>query len=353
MKEMLRMMGLSELQLFGSWFVVYLIYFFVLGLGAAAFLSALVFPNSSFVLMALIIFLYGLCAYAFCYCLTAFFWKARTAVMVISTLWPVLSIVKVFIDDPDELKPDAVFLIPPAAFSLIVDTIAFLESQNSGLTFAVAGSSIKGFKVNTGIVMIVIDILIYMLLGAYFERVIKQEYGSRLPWHFPITNVWRKFSKPSASARKDLLHEVQLTDAPTHHHDESNDPEKVEAVTFNDRERIVRIKSLRKVFGSGGIETVAVDGISLDMYEGEILCLLGHNGAGKTTTLSILSGMLEPQQAAHLLAIMIFAATWIQFARAWGSAPSTMHCTATSPLLSIFIFTVGSAASAEETLKQK
>ena len=39
---------------------------------------------------------------------------------------------------------------------------------------------------------------------------------------------------------------------------------------------------------------MAVDGISLDMYEGEILCLLGHNGAGKTTTLSILSGMLEP-----------------------------------------------------------
>ena len=30
------------------------------------------------------------------------------------------------------------------------------------------------------------------------------------------------------------------------------------------------------------------------MFEGEILCLLGHNGAGKTTTLSMLSGMLAP-----------------------------------------------------------
>ena len=168
MKEMLRMMGLSELQLFGSWFVVYLIYFFVLGLGAAAFLSALVF-QTQFRAHGLNYFLYGLCAYAFCYCLTAFFWKARTAVVVISTLWPVLSIVKVFIDDPDELKPDAVFLIPPTAFSLIVDTIAFLESQNSGLTFAVASSSIKGFQSEHGNCDDYIDILIYMLLGAYFE----------------------------------------------------------------------------------------------------------------------------------------------------------------------------------------
>ena len=61
---------------------------------------------------------------------------------------------------------------------------------------------------------------------ALILKVIKQEYGSRLPWHFPITNVWRKFSKPSASARKDLLHEVELTDAPKHHHDESNDQRK-------------------------------------------------------------------------------------------------------------------------------
>ena len=35
---------------------------------------------------------------------------------------------------------------------------------------------------------------------------------------------------------------------------------------------------------------VAVDGLSLNMYEGQITALLGHNGAGKTTTMSILTG---------------------------------------------------------------
>jgi ABC-2 type transport system ATP-binding protein len=40
--------------------------------------------------------------------------------------------------------------------------------------------------------------------------------------------------------------------------------------------------------------TVAVDGISFELHQGEILGLLGPNGAGKTTTISMLLGVLEP-----------------------------------------------------------
>ena len=36
---------------------------------------------------------------------------------------------------------------------------------------------------------------------------------------------------------------------------------------------------------------LAVDRLSLNMYEGQITALLGHNGAGKTTTISILTGI--------------------------------------------------------------
>jgi ABC-2 type transport system ATP-binding protein len=39
---------------------------------------------------------------------------------------------------------------------------------------------------------------------------------------------------------------------------------------------------------------VAVDGISLEVQEGEILGILGPNGAGKTTTLRMLTGFLPP-----------------------------------------------------------
>ena len=54
----------------------------------------------------------------------------------------------------------------------------------------------------------------------------------------------------------------------------------------------IKIQNLHKVFQSfGGLnKKVAVDGVTLDIYNGEITALLGHNGAGKTTTMSIITG---------------------------------------------------------------
>src|SRR5690242_16489183 len=39
---------------------------------------------------------------------------------------------------------------------------------------------------------------------------------------------------------------------------------------------------------------VAVDGLNLAIYPGEIYGFLGANGAGKTTTMKMLVGLLEP-----------------------------------------------------------
>ena len=50
----------------------------------------------------------------------------------------------------------------------------------------------------------------------------------------------------------------------------------------------ISIKNLVKRFG----DRVAVDGLSLDIAQGELVALLGMNGAGKTTTINILSGLL-------------------------------------------------------------
>jgi len=45
----------------------------------------------------------------------------------------------------------------------------------------------------------------------------------------------------------------------------------------------VAVKGLRKVYRHGN--KVAVDGLTINFYEGQITSFLGHNGAGKTTTM--------------------------------------------------------------------
>ena len=52
----------------------------------------------------------------------------------------------------------------------------------------------------------------------------------------------------------------------------------------------IKIENLVKRFG----DVTALDGLSLEIEEGEIFGLLGPNGAGKSTTINILSGILDP-----------------------------------------------------------
>jgi len=54
-------------------------------------------------------------------------------------------------------------------------------------------------------------------------------------------------------------------------------------------EIIIQVKNLVKKYD----ELTAVDGISFDVYKGEIFGLLGPNGAGKTTTLEIMETLRE------------------------------------------------------------
>ena len=52
----------------------------------------------------------------------------------------------------------------------------------------------------------------------------------------------------------------------------------------------VRLIGIRRTFG----EVVALDGVSLDLEDGEFFCLLGPSGSGKTTCLRLIAGFDRP-----------------------------------------------------------
>jgi ABC-2 type transport system ATP-binding protein len=57
-----------------------------------------------------------------------------------------------------------------------------------------------------------------------------------------------------------------------------------------EHELALQVDGLRVSYGP----KIAVDGVSLDITEGEIFGLLGPNGAGKTSTLSAIEGLVKP-----------------------------------------------------------
>jgi len=56
----------------------------------------------------------------------------------------------------------------------------------------------------------------------------------------------------------------------------------------------IQATGIGKWFGEGDARTVALRGVSLDAYFGEMLYIVGPSGSGKTTMLSVLSGVLRP-----------------------------------------------------------
>ncbi|MFQ5901563.1 MAG: ATP-binding cassette domain-containing protein [Thermodesulfobacteriota bacterium] len=59
---------------------------------------------------------------------------------------------------------------------------------------------------------------------------------------------------------------------------------------------MIRTESLTKIFKVGfrGRRVTAINGLDLEVHEGDIFGFLGPNGAGKTTTLKLLMGLIYP-----------------------------------------------------------
>src|SRR6516162_3337022 len=55
---------------------------------------------------------------------------------------------------------------------------------------------------------------------------------------------------------------------------------------------ILTVEDIHVYYGN----IAAVKGLSLEVYEGEIVTLIGSNGAGKSTTMRAISGLIAPRR---------------------------------------------------------
>jgi NitT/TauT family transport system ATP-binding protein len=62
------------------------------------------------------------------------------------------------------------------------------------------------------------------------------------------------------------------------------------------RRPLVQVEGLRHFYSAAGRSTPVIDDIGLNLYEGEIVGLLGRSGSGKSTLLRSIAGLIQPDE---------------------------------------------------------
>ncbi len=151
-----------------------------------------------------------------------------------------------------------------------------------------------GAQANSYSSMCLLDAVIYWMIFLYLEAIFPGEQGVPRRWHFIFTWPYRRCfsSKRTAMPTRRALN-VLDEDALANF-----EPASEGSVCAVETQNLTKIfPALRRV----DQPKVAVNNLSMKMYEGQIMALLGHNSAGKSTTLSMLTGCLEPTSGTVLL----------------------------------------------------
>lgn len=64
---------------------------------------------------------------------------------------------------------------------------------------------------------------------------------------------------------------------------------------------MIRIENLTKIFRTEEVETVALNGVSLEVKDGEFVAIMGPSGCGKSTLLNILGLLDNPNEGGYWL----------------------------------------------------
>lgn len=299
-KEGLYMMGLKDEIFYLSWFIAYAVQFAISsGIITVCTMSTL-FKYSDMSVVFIYFFLFGLSTIMLSFLISTFFTRAKTAVAVgtLSFLAAFFPYYTVNDQGVSMVLKAAASLLSPTAFALGLINFADYERAHVGLRWSNIWRASSGVNFLVCLLMMLLDTLLYCLIGLYLDKVLPRENGVRYPWNFIFHRCFLRKSTPKHAvgleARKfsDSLPKVNFPG------EEIAEPA-VEAISLDMKQqeldgRCIQIRNLHKVYATKKGKCNAVNSLQLTLYENQILALLGHNGAGKSTTISMLVGLLPP-----------------------------------------------------------
>ncbi|XP_076441754.1 cholesterol transporter ABCA5-like [Babylonia areolata] len=304
-KVMLKILGVSDSVFWISWWLTYLVVVVVAG-GLAAVLVAAsgVLDGPGVGYFYLLLLLYGASLLGLGSVVAVFFKTPKLAGCACSVLSILLGMLHMCVsltrpskwssstNSGDPMTQSSVpfggqlvfSFLSPTAFALGIDRLVFDNEEN------VRADILSGqFPLLAVVLMLILDCGLYGLLAVYLDTVVSD--------HDRLTQTACFFLKPSFwRPRRD----DEVRDAPPH--DTPEGPHLEPLPESLDDRRVIRIRDLSKSFSSGGKERMhGLDGLDLDIVEGQVTCILGHSGSGKTTLMKILAGVTAPSRGAAFI----------------------------------------------------
>lgn len=291
LKEMMLIMGLPNYVAWLAWLAKCVLENFLVSVIGIVLLKVpfkngvSCFPHTNALLLWLLMMLFIISLSSFSLLVSTFFRSSKRAILFLSLIFLVSMGPAWSSQDLRQLgalTKAFTLLFCPSAFGYAIKLIIMFEDMGFGLQWKDLFLAPEGSPYSIGGLMICMYFVsvLYILIALYMEQVFPGEFGTPRKWYFPIERLCWK--------RRDY---IEL---------EANTGSSADVLGHNSNRREepranltpgISIHNLTKVFGK---DFVAVNNLSMNMYENEITVLLGENGAGKSTTMSMLTGVLAP-----------------------------------------------------------
>uniref|UniRef100_A0A8C2GV03 ATP-binding cassette sub-family A member 2 n=1 Tax=Cyprinus carpio TaxID=7962 RepID=A0A8C2GV03_CYPCA len=308
LKEVMKMMGLNNAVHWVAWFITG---FVQLSISVTALTAILkygkVLLHSDPFIIWLFLTVYAVATIMFCFLVSVLYSKAKLASACGGIIYFLSYVPYMYVAIREEVAHDKITAFEKCIASLMSTTAFGLGSKYFAL-YEVAGVGIQWRTINQSpvegddfnlllsMVMLTIDAIVYGVLTWYIEAVHPGMYGLPRPWYFPLQkSYWSGSGRIETwdwpwggSTRLSVMEEDQ---ACAMEHRRSEETRGIEEEPSH-LPLVVCIDKLTKVYKTGS--KLALNKLSLNLHENQVVSFLGHNGAGKTTTMSILTGLFPP-----------------------------------------------------------
>ncbi|AWP06485.1 putative ATP-binding cassette sub-family A member 2 [Scophthalmus maximus] len=309
LKEVMKMMGLNNAVHWVAWFITG---FVQLSISVTALTAILkygrVLLHSNPFIIWLFLTIYAVATIMFCFLVSVIYSKAKLASACGGIIYFLSYVPYMYVAIREEVAHDKITafekciasLMSTTAFGLGSKYFALYEVAGVGIQWrTISQSPVEGDDFNLGLsmMMLIIDASVYGVLTWYIEAVHPGMYGLPRPWYFPLQkSYWSGSGRVETwdwpwcggAARLSVMEEDQAC---------AMDQRRSEEMRGIEEEPshlplVVCIDKLTKVYKTGS--KLALNKLSLNLHENQVVSFLGHNGAGKTTTMSILTGLFPP-----------------------------------------------------------